>query len=475
MHPDAETMKTVSKLNNHLANLLETFNATWLGEGDTNAGTNLLVAMAATLANVARPGSGIVASKCLTLRAGANLIVSGGLSSGLVSDRVLRELLFRQNNVIAQLRRLLEDKIADSQREGVRSVKFPSGARDNASQNALYGLEEKESLVCANRLDSWEEVMLTPPNPRIEHLAARPKVLVTATGPKDLSRQLKDLHGNRALVALSLKRVTDASGLADTCVALLDDSLANAEGTGTVLGNLLITDPCNSLPTAIPRAGAEPGCLERMVWLLDSDHGPDAEEAGANKAGVQYGNMRGRFETALLRALAKRFNNHDAREVAHEFDLGAAQFRWVNYLKQMEPRLPGIIASARGLLGTLAFGLIELAKAPKLKSLSVDPQGVEALGCWVVERMANARAEMLHTAELEWRMEMARKIFFIVSQGPRSARDIYRALSLPAEPCQQLLRFLESQQLLSREEKEWRSVEGAVFTDSIRSSMALGA
>lgn len=52
-------MNKPSETDCHLAKFLASLNATWLGEGDINAGTNLLTAMAATLANVSRAGSGI--------------------------------------------------------------------------------------------------------------------------------------------------------------------------------------------------------------------------------------------------------------------------------------------------------------------------------------------------------------------------------------------------------------------------------
>jgi hypothetical protein len=44
----------------HLNHFLSTFDTTNLGEGDPVAGANLLAAVACTLANIARPGSGVV-------------------------------------------------------------------------------------------------------------------------------------------------------------------------------------------------------------------------------------------------------------------------------------------------------------------------------------------------------------------------------------------------------------------------------
>ena len=180
-----------------------------------------------------------------------------------------------------------------------------------------------------------------------------------------------------------------------------------------------------------------------------------------------------RFCEALTAVFAKRLNNHDAGTELHGFALGEAQIRWVAFLKEMEGRLPGITGTARGLLVTLAFGLIELANAPHYKRLRFTPDGVEALGRWVIERMANTRAEMLNSAELERRMMIAQKIFFKVEQGPLSDRDIYRALSIQAAICKELLWMMEADGMLCRNEQKWGRVEGAVFSDSLRNRLAL--
>lgn len=470
-----ETMSNTSAANDHLADLLATFNATFLGEGDINCGTNLLVSMATTLANVSRPGSGIWASKSFLLRAGSNLLVSGGLTSSLVADRIFREVAARQNNLIAQAHRLMNDKIEDANKTGLRMTRFPEGPGRNASQRAMRETEGEESLVCLDPLNTWEDVMRCPPNPKIDELAQKAKALVTAANPKDLDRQLAGLHINRPLIALTLRQPADVPALEETCGGMIDGVLPSGEYGEMILGNLLITDPTNLLAKVVPGSGEEPGWVERMVWLVDGNYGPEAREANLPETGVRTGSMVMRFERALLRALAKRFNNQDTSEEVHEFDLGPHQLSWAEYLRTMEGRLPGISGTARGFLGTLTYGLIELARAPGYQGLKFSPEGVEALGRWVIERMANARVEMTHSAELERRFEIARKIFFKVLGGPLNDRDIYRALSIRAELCRELLRVMEEVGVLQQDAKRWECVEGAVFSDSIRDRLALAA
>ena len=66
-----------------LQNLLTNFHAASLGEGAPNAGTNLLAAMAVTLANVA-PDT--------PARVGTNLLVTGARSAGRLVEEVVTEV-----------------------------------------------------------------------------------------------------------------------------------------------------------------------------------------------------------------------------------------------------------------------------------------------------------------------------------------------------------------------------------------------
>ena len=82
----------------HLRDLLTTFDAESLGEGDLVAGANTLAAMAVSLANIARPGSGLKDKDGRTFKVGTSLLVSGSHSPGLVADQVAIELGRRQRN-----------------------------------------------------------------------------------------------------------------------------------------------------------------------------------------------------------------------------------------------------------------------------------------------------------------------------------------------------------------------------------------
>ena len=75
-----------TETNRPLAELLTSFNSAWLGQGGINAGTNLLVAEAITLANVSRTGCGVQPPKLDRMKAGQSMLVSGSLSSSFVSE-----------------------------------------------------------------------------------------------------------------------------------------------------------------------------------------------------------------------------------------------------------------------------------------------------------------------------------------------------------------------------------------------------
>lgn len=443
-----------------LDHLLTAFKATCLGEGDTNAGSNLLAAMAVMLANIARSGSGIQPPQTSRMRVGTSLLVSGGLTPNLVTDDIIAEVGIRQNVLTAQLRRLIGDKIADARNDRLRTVEFPQGPKSNYAENALYQLEQRDPLVPMDVQEKWRDVFAVPPNPRIEDLADQPKFLVTAKGPKDLDRQLRGLHGNRPLVVLGLNQLKDVTAYAASCEALLNGLFPVGDFGETAAGHLLISDPAGVLPQIASKASEGAAWLGRMVWLVDGTAGPDASEGHPAQGKLRVGDMAARFGEALTAVLAKRLDNHDAGAVVHEFDLGGAQFRWVAFLKKMEGRLPGIIGTARALLPTLAFGLVELATAPNCKRLPISVAEVEALARWIVNRMANARAAMLFTAQEAWKLRYKRKILAKLCEGRRNNRSIYHPLHLPAAICEDLLAELEADSLVQRRGCEWERIEG---------------
>ena len=443
------------KNSDHLQTLLTKFHATSLGEGDVNTGANVLSAMAVTLANLARTGSGIHTKEHSRMRVGTHLLISGGLSSSLVTDDVLANVAVCQNNLTAHLRRLFNDKRADAKNQGLKAMEFPGGAEANYSENALFQLEHKDSMTMEDPVEQWRTVLELPPNPRIDDLAAKPRIFVTAKSPKDLQSQLNGLHNNRPFVALELNTRSNVLDLSETCEALLGGLYPCDYSGETASGHLTVTDPSGVLSEVAADPNEKTLWLGRLVWLVDGELGPDASDAGVAEGKTPEGATGSRFAEALLSTLAKRLNNHDAGSTAHGFDLTQAQIHWVSFLGDMESCLPNITATARSLLASLAFGLIELAKAANCKRLNVSPDEVLALAKWIIQRMANARTTMCSTTDSEFRSHHARRILAKLNKRGLSSRDIYRHLNLPATLCEELLRVLQSSGLVLRDGKTW--------------------
>jgi hypothetical protein len=84
-----------------LQRLFELFNVRGLGDGDIAAGANALAAMAATIANVSVPETGLVHNGDV-LSVGTSLLVSGALSQSLLS-KALGPLHRLQANLTANI------------------------------------------------------------------------------------------------------------------------------------------------------------------------------------------------------------------------------------------------------------------------------------------------------------------------------------------------------------------------------------
>ena len=452
-----------------LTSLRATFDACGLGDGDPVIGTNVLVAMAVTLANVSRTGSGIATPGSGRLRAGGSLLTSGGNTSSLVRDKVIEELAIRQNNLLSQLRRLLSDKIADAKRQGLKAAEFPEGPNPNHSSDALFQLEQRDSLTRVHDqdvLDLWAQVLALPANPRIDDLAARPKILVSARGPRDLENQLRGLHGNRPLVVFGLNHPETAARLAETCHSLLDGNLPCDDWGETATGHLLVTDPHNTLTELSGETDGKVSWLGRLVWLVDRDGETDWDGRDTGAETTPTIETRARFGEALTSVLSRRLDNHNAGTVLHELDLGQAQRRWAAFLRKTEQTLPGVTEAARGLLATLAFGLTELAQAAHCPKLKVSVGQVEALARWIIRRMARARIEMLDTTEQQRWVNLAFKILELLKEGALTPRELYRRLTIPAESCHWILRKMGSADLVQPSQDKWE----CKVTEPIRQS-----
>jgi hypothetical protein len=84
--------------------LLNQFNAECLGDGELDAGTNILAAMALTVANLQRPDSVVLSPDGSRTSLGCRFVVSGAFSAGLVAGNVILPLQTRQGGLSANVR-----------------------------------------------------------------------------------------------------------------------------------------------------------------------------------------------------------------------------------------------------------------------------------------------------------------------------------------------------------------------------------
>jgi hypothetical protein len=310
--------------------------------------------------------------------------------------------------------------------------------------------------------EAWEEVVIDPPNPRIEDLAVQPKIIVTASGAAVLERQLVGLHLGHPLVLLGLRHAKGGR-LGELCTALMDGLLPAGIGGETIKGNLLVTDPSQVLHEVTKTNDNKTGWLGRLVWLIDGDAGPEVSKAFGKKPPVHLDDIALRFGTALSRAFAKRLNNHSPEPVVHKANLKSAQIRWVTFLKGMEDQLPGISGTARRLLATLVFGLREIVNAMKTPDgFKYYIDGIEAFARFLVHRMANARAAILWSAEDAQKQQLKTKILYKINGDPLLPRDIYHNIrGLPANQCRELLLELEAEELATRIGDRWQHLNAA--------------
>lgn len=426
----------------HLQQFAYTFDLINLGH-DTNAGLNALASMACTLANVARPGSGIVTPKGNRMHIGSSLLVNGALSSSIVNDNVVTELRLCQNNLTAHLR-----KLHNTQQQSIEEgTKLHADPKANHSEDALLSLQNLDPELAPAPIETnWAHVLSASPTPRIRDLATQPKIVVTASRPQDLTKQLIGSHQGHPLVLLGLNPAYRSKHSNTILTAVVDGRLPNGQGGEALQGNLLVTDTDNALFEIAKSANGNDTWLGRTLWLVDGNAGPEIPDPAAKLSGGQFGNVSSKFNDALKLAFGKRLNQHEPEPVLLPIDLGDAQSRWVDFLKGMEPDLPGITGTARKLLATLAFGIHELTHIPGTKAFNVPVLFIEILARHLVQRMANARTSMLFSSEMARKKHLQQSILEKLADGFLTPRNLVRRFDrLKTPECLTLLQGLEAE------------------------------
>jgi hypothetical protein len=152
-----------------------------------------------------------------------------------------------------------------------------------------------------------------------------------------------------------------------------------------------------------------------------------------------------------------RLNLPDLPPLVLFSDTREAMSRWSAFLREMEPRLPGITGAARNLLNSLVLGIGLMAT----RASKITLAGIEALSRFLVRRMANLRTAILHAGDLARRREQITRIFHKLGNGPANARKFCRDLRLTSAERDEALRWMEAASLVTHGQNGWQLREGA--------------
>lgn len=443
----------------HLHSLLTRFGVERLGEGDLAAGANLLAAMASSVANIQRPGSGLITGDGETIAVGTSVIVSGPRSASLISEKVLAGLANRQNNLAAQLR-----KKAQSLAEEPKNTawpKAPSPADFMASvQESIPDILFQPGAWFQKQgaAEKWCNLVETPVTPTFEDLAAQPLVFVTGITAETLGRQLECSHLGRPFMHVGVVSARDFSRFEQICPTIMDGRITNGSTLASVRGTVMMTDPSGALGEAVkadlPNAR---WVAQRLLWLVDGEAGPEPGKPAEDKTIVPLDRLAARYEAAMKKAWGERLNGLTTAPAMIGLEFSHSQARWMTFLKSLEPECPGISGTARNLYATLRFGLSRLVNAADTADgFKWFADDAEALARFLVQRMVNARAAMLHSAEDERMRQKMEQILSKLMDGPLEHRDIIRKFhKFPTAQCLQLLNILENKGQVTCIENMW--------------------
>ena len=206
----------------------------------------------------------------------------------------------------------------------------------------------------------------------------------------------------------------------------------------------------------------------RTLWLTDSAAGPELGSIQPNGVTVKLDQIQARYDTAMNAAWVARLDYSEAvpNAVSNtvKCDWSKFQAKWITFLKGMEAELPGITGSARSLLATLVFGLYKVASAWTVDNFVLNSDDIAALARWLIRRMANARAAMLHTQRQARIRSVAHRIALRLAEGPHSERELIRRIHrLLISDCSLALTLLTVEGVVVRSDDRWQlSAAGAL-------------
>jgi hypothetical protein len=442
-----------SQENQDLHTFLISFGAAELGEGDLATGANLLAAMACSIANIQRPGSGYVDKSGTTYLVGSSLIISGSHSSSLVNEKIIQPMGLKQSSLASHISYSAQE-IAEARRNEAKVSKgrdpFMAAVGVKLSLQSLYGPQ----MAVVDHSSEMAALLETEAPKGLGALARSSHVFISGNSPGEVQEMLLRSHLKRPVVHVGIDDVTSFENYRNVCLDVID-------GRGSsIQGMVFITDPCQVLSKVTQVDGAVAGLVQRMMWLVDGNAGPLPADHEFDKPPVVIDALFIRYRRVMSYAWGKRLTTDSPKTLTTEVDFSEMQTEWMKFLKGHEPSHPGLSGAARTFLVSLCFGFSQLENEFKF------PEGYRkffgyncmALAKFLVLRMINARSAMLADGEVTRRQHVQMRVLGKLTQKPFVERDIYRHLNLTASACRETLIELEQAGKVVRDGHLWAAV-----------------
>ena len=445
----------------HLGNFLKLTEAERLGEGDVVAGANLLAAMTISLANIQRPGSGLVASSGETIGVGASCIISGSLSASLVGERVLTGLGEFQNNLINRLGRIC-DGTGHRACHIVRADDWEEAIFDSLCRNQSPTVTDEEAR------ELWARILKTPAQGEFRDLLQRPMVFTTASTPARLAGQVERSHMGRPFLHLGVGSAADLSRFGSAgCQALIEGRLTVGPNEEIIRGAVVLTDRGGALDEAVQSDLPGARWVSRMLWLVDGNTGPDLGDLDEAETATPIGDIGRHYAAAMGAAWGQRIGNRTDGPVMLDVEF-TAQAHWIDFLQSNEKDFPGLTGALRNFYATLVFGFHQMFNTLGVPTGFTWHHGqVKEFAMFLVHRMVNARAVMMRSADLARKRQLGMEILGRLVDGPRELRDIGRSFHrLKTGECLDVMRGLQDAGSVVYNEKGWGLAHPCERTDS---------
>jgi hypothetical protein len=191
-------------------------------------------------------------------------------------DEIITEVSRMQNNLISHLQGYSEWIARTKEKPGVLTPPPEPGA--GASVGLIAETQSQFGDMIRGHAGSWRKVLERVPQQSIRQTEKQPKFLVSVGGRKDIESQLTRLRPGCPLVHLGLSHPNDLIHFSEAGSALLEGRYPLDDGTRTVKGNILVTDPMHMLMAAAQNPDERTSWLGQLLWLTDGDSGPDAPQ-----------------------------------------------------------------------------------------------------------------------------------------------------------------------------------------------------